>query len=88
MFFNKKRNEDDANLVKIGALLIHAAKIDENYSQEEEEIIRKTLLNLGAKETNLDTLITRAKQCESDANQILDFTKEIKNLNNNDKINI
>jgi len=88
MFFNKKNIEDDANLVKIGALLIHTAKIDENYSQAEEEIIRKTLVNLGAKQTNLDTLITRAKQCESDANQILDFTKEIKNLNNDDKIQI
>ncbi len=88
MFFKKKKSDDDANLVKIGALLIHTAKIDENYSQEEEEIIRKTLLNLGAKQTNLDTLITRAKQCESDANQILDFTKEIKNLNNSDKIKI
>ena len=88
MIFNKKKNEDEANLVKIGALLIHAAKIDENYSEEEEEIIRKTLLNLGAKQTNLDTLITKAKQCENDANQILDFTKEIKNLNDNDKIKI
>ena len=88
MIFDKKKNEDEANLVKIGALLIHAAKIDENYSEEEEEIIRKTLLNLGAKQTNLDTLITKAKQCENDANQILDFTKEIKNLNDNDKIKI
>ena len=87
MIFNKKKN-DDANLVKIGALLIHTAKIDENYSEEEEKIIRKTLLNLGAKQTNLDTLITRAKKCENDANQILDFTKEIKNLNDNDKIKI
>ena len=88
MFFNKKNIEDDANLVKIGALLIHTAKIDENYSQAEEEIIRKTLVNLGAKQTNLDTLIARAKKCENDANQILDFTKEIKNLNDNDKIKI
>ena len=88
MFFNKKNIEDDANLVKIGALLIHTAKIDENYSQAEEEIIRKTLVNLGAKQTNLDTLITRAKQCESDANQILDFTKEIKNLPDRQKLNI
>ena len=88
MIFNKKKNEDEANLVKIGALLIHTAKIDENYSEEEEEIIRKTLLNLGAKQANLNTLITKAKQCENDANQILDFTKEIKNLNDNDKIKI
>ena len=88
MIFNKKKNEDEANLVKIGALLIHTAKIDENYSEEEEEIIKKTLLNLGAKQANLNTLITKAKQCENDANQILDFTKEIKNLNDNDKIKI
>ena len=88
MIFNKKKDENEANLVKIGALLIHTAKIDENYSEEEEEIIRKTLLNLGAKQANLDTLITKAKQCENDANQILDFTKEIKNLNDNDKIKI
>ena len=88
MIFNKKKDENEANLVKIGALLIHTAKIDENYSEEEEEIIRKTLLNLGAKQKNLDTLITNAKKCENDANQILDFTKEIKNLNDNDKIKI
>ena len=88
MIFNKKKDENEANLVKIGALLIHTAKIDENYSEEEEEIIRKTLLNLGAKQKNLDTLITKAKKCENDANQILDFTKEIKNLNDNDKIKI
>ena len=50
MFFNKKEeNNDESNLVKIGALLIHAAKIDENYSKEEKEIIKGTLLNLGAK---------------------------------------
>ena len=76
MFFNKKKeNNNETNLVRIGALLIHAAKIDENYSKEEEEIIKKTLLNLGAKKNNLDTLIKEAKQYEEDANQILDFTK-------------
>ena len=69
-------------------MLIHTAKIDENYSQEEEEIIKKTLLSLGAKQINLDDLITKAKQCENNANQILDFTREIKSLADNDKINI
>ena len=89
MFFNKKKKDgNDDNLVKIGALLIHTAKIDENYSQEEEEIIKKTLLSLGAKQINLDDLITKAKQCENNANQILDFTREIKSLADNDKINI
>ena len=88
MFFNKKEDNYETNLVRIGALLIHAAKIDENYSKEEEEIIKKTLLNLGAKKNNLDTLIKEAKQYEEDANQILDFTREVKNLNETDKIKI
>ena len=76
------------NLIKIGALLIHTAKIDENYSQEEEEIIKKTLISLGANRDNLETLITKAKQCEEDSNQILDFTREIKALEEIDKIKI
>ena len=89
MFFNKKdENNLEINFVKIGALLIHAAKIDENFSKEEEEIIKKTLLNLGANKNNLSSLITKAKKCEEDANQILDFTKEIKKLKEEDKIKI
>ena len=89
MFFNKKdENNPESNFVKIAALLIYAAKIDENYSNEEEEIIKKTLLNLGVSENNLDTLIVNAKKCEENANQILDFTKEIKNLEEINKIKI
>ena len=89
MFFNKKdENNSESNFVKIAALLIYAAKIDENYSNEEEEIIKKTLLNLGVSKNNLDTLMVNAKKCEENANQILDFTKEIKNLEEIDKIKI
>ena len=89
MFFNKKKeNNHETGFIKIGALLIHAAKIDENYSLEEENIIKKTLLDLGANKNKLENLITKAKQCEEDANQILDFTKEIKNLEESDKIKI
>ena len=89
MFFNKEdKNTNQTNLVKIGALLIHAAKIDENYSVEEEKIIKNTLLNLGADEAYLDNLMTKAQQYEKDANQILDFTREVKNLEDNDKIKI
>ena len=65
MFFNKKdKQENSTNLIKICALLIHTAKIDENYSTEEEEIIKKTLLNLGAEKNSLNNLITKAKQYE------------------------
>ena len=89
MFFNKKEKiESDSNFIKIAALLIHAAKIDENFSQDEEEIIKKTLINLGADKNKLIILITEAKKSEEDANQILDFTKEIKNLEESDKIKI
>ena len=89
MFFNKEdKNTNQTNLVKIGALLIHAAKIDENYSVEEEKIIKNTLLNLGADEANLNNIMTEAQQYEKDANQILDFTREVKNLEDDDKIKI
>ena len=89
MFFNKKEKiESDSNFIKIAALLIHAAKIDENFSQDEEEMIKKTLINLGADKNKLTILITEAKKSEEDANQILDFTREIKNLEEIDKIKI
>ena len=78
----------DISLIKIAALLIHAAKIDENYSNEEEEIIKKTLLELGAKQNELDVLIINAKQNEEKTNQILDFTKQIKKMDEKDKIKI
>ena len=89
MFFNKKNKEENTyNLVKIAALLIHTAKIDQNYSIEEEEIIKKTLVSLGAEQNDLDNLITKASKSEENANQILDFTREIKNLEEMDKIKI
>ena len=89
MFFNKKdKQENSTNLIKVGALLIHTAKIDENYSAEEEEIIKKTLLELGTESNDLNELITKAKQYEENSNQILDFTREIKNLEETDKIKI
>tara|TARA_B100001121_G_C18182029_1_gene386135 strand:- start:107 stop:520 length:414 start_codon:yes stop_codon:yes gene_type:complete len=89
MFSTKKKEKNNKfNFIKIGALLIHAAKIDENYSEKEENIIRKTLLSLGANKDDLESLITKAKQCEDDSNQILDFTREIKNLEETNKIKI
>ena len=74
MFFQKDNN----NLVKVAALLIHAAKIDEDYSYKEEDIIKELLLKIGAKNENIDDLIKESKKIEEDSNQILDFTKEIK----------
>ena len=89
MFFkesiNKTENED---LAKVAALLIHAAKIDENYSDKEREIIKKTLLKIGAKIENIENIIENAKKIEENTVQILDFTKEVKSMSNENKIKI
>ena len=89
MFFRKSKNIDESNdFVKVGALLIHSAKIDENYTDSEEEIIKKTLLELGCIKEDLSQTIEKAKVTEENSNQILDFTKEVKNLPDQDKIKI
>ena len=89
-FKNKERNEvnDDYSYSKIAALLIHTAKIDEAYDEKEKDIIKKTLIELGAKSSSIDELITDATILEENSNQILDFTKEIKNSPESDKIRI
>ena len=81
-----KKNE--VNLPKIAALLIHAAKIDENYSKKEKEIIKKTLLKIGANNQNIQNIISEGKTIEENANQILDFTREVKNMDEKNKIKI
>ena len=89
MFFKKDNNNTETNfLIKICALLIHAAKIDENYTKNEEKIIKKTLLELGSTKENLSETIKEAKIIEENSNQILDFTREVKNLSKKDKIKI
>ncbi len=89
MFFKKSSANTENNfLVKTCALLIHAAKIDENYTENEEEIIKKTLLELGAKKNTVTQTIEDAISVEENSNQILDFTKEVKNLSETDKIKI
>ena len=89
MFFKKNKvNEIDNDLTKVAALLIHAAKIDENYSYQEEKIIKQALLKIGANNENLEKIIKNGKNIEKNANQILDFTREVKNMNYDDKIRI
>ena len=89
MFFKKNTTDTKNNfLVKTCALLIHTAKIDENYTNKEEEIIKKTLLELGANKDDIPLTIKEAKSIEENSNQILDFTKEVKNLAETDKIKI
>ena len=89
MFFNKdKENNKSDSLIKIAALLIHAAKIDENFSIQEEEIIKKTLLKMGLNNQNIENIIIEAKKIEGNSNQILEFTKEVKSMNEDNKIKI
>ena len=88
MFFEKEEKKNNNFQAKICALLIHAAKIDENYSKKEEEIIKKTLVELGLEKENISKIIEEAKIIEENSNQILDFTREVKNLPEQDKIRI
>ena len=88
MFFKKEDKKEDFPLSKIGSLLIHAAKIDENYSIEEKEIIKKTLISLGAEPENIEQLIKISLENEEKSNQILEFTKEVKNLTDDYKTKI
>ena len=83
--FSKNNNK---NLVNIAALLIHAAKIDLDYSTKEENIIEQTILKIGAKKENIKEIIQNGKELENDSNQILEFTKEVKNMSNENKIKI
>ena len=82
-FFKNNKNyiNENQEILKTAALLVHAAKIDENYSNKEKEIIKKALSELFSEEKNIDEVIKEAENIESNSNQILNFTKEIKNLN-------
>ena len=87
--FLKKNPKDETSntdsAVKIAALLIHAAKIDENYTDKEKEIIKKTLVDLGFDSKKLIETIENAEKLESNSNQILDFTREIKSIDEDSK---
>ena len=89
-FFKKKDTDKNENVlfIKTAALLIHAAKIDEKFEEKERNIIKKTLIELGAKKININEIMIEAENIEKKSNQILDFTKEIKNAGNEYKIKI
>ena len=88
MFFKKKEDNKSNVLIKICALLIHAAKIDEDYTSSEEEIIKRTLKELGLDREKISQTIEQARSLEENSNQILEYTKEVKNLSENEKIKI
>jgi len=87
-FFNKNNEKSDTNSesINIACLLIHAAKIDENYTSEEKKIIKKTVKKLYPDLDNLDDVVSKAEQKESDSNHIQEFTKDVKSLSLENKI--
>tara|TARA_B100001758_G_C18258810_1_gene529901 strand:+ start:474 stop:890 length:417 start_codon:yes stop_codon:yes gene_type:complete len=84
-FFTKKKEIIENPITKIAALLIHAAKIDQNYTLNEKEIIRKAIIELDPKNEAINNILIKAEEIEKNSNQILDFTKEIKNMNEDSK---
>tara|TARA_Y100001960_G_C14121990_1_gene562648 strand:- start:52 stop:474 length:423 start_codon:yes stop_codon:yes gene_type:complete len=88
-FFNKENKKNVENpIIKIAALLIHVAKVDESYTEKEKEIITKAIIELGAKNELASDLLSKAEELEKNSNQILDFTKEVKNIDEDSKIKI
>ena len=82
LFTKEKDADKDKNhlsLISVAALLIHSAKIDENFTQKERLIIKNALIEMGADQNNLDEILKDAELKERDSNQILEFTKEVKN---------
>ena len=87
-FFKKEKdnNNQKDSIISIASLLIHAAKIDENYSEKEKKIILDTLIKLGADNNNIKSIVEDAEIAEKNSNQILEYTKEAKNLEHEKKI--
>ena len=83
---NKEKPDSDAESINIACLLVHAAKIDENYTSNEKEIIKKTIKKLYPDLDNLNDVITQAEQKENDSNHIQEFTREVKSLETENKI--
>ena len=86
--FKKDKTEKESNhpsIMAVACLLIHSAKIDENYTDKEKKIIKDAVVEMGANAKEIDGIIRDAEEKEKDSNQILDFTREIKNINEEDK---
>ena len=86
--FKKENTEKESNhpsIMAVACLLIHSAKIDENYTDKEKKIIKDAIIEMGANAEKIDGIIRDAEEKEKDSNQILDFTREIKNIDEKDK---
>ena len=65
------------NITGISALLVHAAKIDEIYSEHEKDLIRNFIKSY-RKDDDVDETLMKAEEIENDSNQLLNFTNIIK----------
>ena len=86
--FKKEENEKENNhpsIMAVACLLIHSARIDENYTDKEKKIIKDAIVEMGSGTEEIDKIMQDAELKEKDSNQILDFTREIKNINEEDK---
>ena len=86
--FKKEETEKENNhpsIIAVACLLIHSAKIDENYTNKEKKIIKDAIIEMGAETEEIEKIINDAEEKEKDSNQILDFTREVKNINKEDK---
>ena len=87
--FKKKEKENiddnEVSLIAVASLLIHSAKIDENFTDKERDIIKAALIEMGAEKEEIETILRKAEELENDSNQIIDFTRQIKNIKHEEK---
>ena len=85
---SEKAQSENEDLIKILALLIHAAKIDENYSEKEKKLIISFVeisSNKKLDKEEINSLVDQAEQYEKNSNQILEFTQKVKKMDINTK---
>ena len=88
IFKKKEESEIENNhpsIMAVACLLIHSARIDENYTIKEKKIIKDAIVEMGAGTKEIDKILEDAEEKEKDSNQIIDFTREVKNINEEDK---
>ena len=87
--FKKEESEKENNhpsIIAVACLLIHSARIDENFTDKERKIIKEAIIEMGAETKEIDKIMQDAEEKEKESIQILNFTREIKNINAEDKL--
>ena len=81
IFKSKKKDNLDNKNIMVAALLVHAAKMDENYTEIERKIIERALIDFThLPKKKIEEILNLAEKKEQDSNQILEFTQEIKKI--------